>query len=350
MADHSSIRVKFVARGISTTQHAGWLRMFPSRIPQWGRCVFLFDPEETAYDWLVVYNDLPRKNRLALHCLQQNTLFITSEPSSISTYGRNFLDQFGYVLTGQEDWAITHPGKIHSQPALRWFYGDSIQRENMLDYDFMIAHPPKQKARCISTVCSTKAQRHTMHYQRIRFVEKTLAALPELEWFGRGIREMDDKSEALDNYRYHIAIENHVCDHWWTEKLSDAFLGLTLPFYFGAPNAAAYFPEDSFIPINIFNFEESFSTMKDAIANHEYEKRLPAIREARRRVLQQYNPFAVISGLIEERYSPSGRASPGNYIYTRRALRRHPARAIRAGIEKISTRMQSRFHQRSIKS
>ena len=36
------------------------------------------------------------------------------------------LNQFGYVLTGQEDYALSHPNKIYQQPALSWFYESDL--------------------------------------------------------------------------------------------------------------------------------------------------------------------------------------------------------------------------------
>ena len=52
--------------------------------------------------------------------------------------------------------------------------------------------------------------------------------MPELNHFGKGFNQIKDKSEGLKFYKYHITIENHLANHWWTEKLSDAFLGCTL--------------------------------------------------------------------------------------------------------------------------
>ena len=353
MTSKTHIRVKFVHRGLSKESTPQWLRMFPSRNPVWGDCCFIFDRDEQNYDWLVVYNDLRAQQgkgrstaRIKLHCPPEHTLLITTEPSSISTYGSDFLNQFGYVLTGQEDWAIKHPGKILSQPALRWFYGDARGGGKLLDYDFISTHPPENKTRTLSTVCSAKAQKHTMHYKRVQFVEKMCIALPELDRFGWGIREVDDKAETLDAYRYHIAIENHVCDHWWTEKLADPFLGMALPFYFGAPNANDYFPEESFIPIDIFNFDRSLETIQKAIENDEYTKRFSAIREARRLILEKYNTFAVLSELITERHTSSKPTLPDFHIYTRQALRRNPVKAVRAGLEKSAMRAKTLFNQR----
>jgi len=346
----AGIRVKYLYRGQSPENMLTLLRQFPGRNPVWGNCRFCFDKNERDYDWLVVDNDLPARDgddqKTAIEelaCPAAHTLFITREPSSISTYGTDFLRQFGYVLTGQEDWAIRHPGKIHSQPALRWYYGDTSRNGNidMRDYDYIASHVPEEKTRMVSTVCSTKAQKHTMHYKRVQFIERLCAELPELDRFGEGVREVHDKAETLDDYKYHIAIENHVCDHWWTEKLSDAFLGHTLPFYHGAPNAADYFPGDSFIAIDINDFDRSLKIIKDALAGNEYEKRIEFIREARRLCLEKYNTFATLSEIIEKRHDPTIKASPGKLIRGKHALRSNPVKAARIGLEKTYMRVRS---------
>ena len=57
----------------------------------------------------------------------------------------------------------------------------------------------------------------------------------------------------------------------------------------GCSNAGEYFPEESFIEIDIRDSQAALATIKAAIANNEYEKRLPAIIEARRRVIEDYN-------------------------------------------------------------
>ena len=93
---------------------------FPGKIPVWGSCRFVFGNEQD-YDWVVVYDDF--NGEIRLNCQKNNTLLVTTEPSSIKTYESIYTRQFGHVLTGQEDWALKHHGKIYSQPALFWFYG-----------------------------------------------------------------------------------------------------------------------------------------------------------------------------------------------------------------------------------
>lgn len=312
------IVVKFVTRGKTQGNPIRWIRQFPARITKWGRCRFVFDPNERNYDWLVAYDDLPQGKTELLDCPRENTLLITTEPASVKIYGASFLRQFGAVLTSQEDWVINQPNAIHSQAGLRWYYG--ISKNTVRDYDALSSMSPPTKNEAISTVCSSKQQSHTLHRQRYQFVQWLSERLPEMDIFGHGVRDIDDKADAVDPYKCHIAIENHLCQHHWTEKLADCFLGWSIPIYHGCPNAADYFPEDSFVAIDINKPSEAEEIIRAAMAAGEYERRLPAICEARRRILEDYNLFAVISRIIEQR-KPASKSGPSK-LHSRHALRR----------------------------
>lgn len=348
------IKVKLLIRGGSSGTTADWLRRFPQQQAQWGRCQFIFDFEARDYDWLVAYDDIPQHRGQAkslseeiLACPAANTLLITVEPSSIKAYGDRFLNQFGHILTSQEPWAIRHPGTHRSQPALLWFYGASgLPGDTRGDYEQMVAHPPLQKTASISTVCSSKQMRHTLHHDRYQFVQKLAAALPELEVFGHGVRPLRDKADALDPFRYHVAIENHVAPHHWTEKLADSFLGATLPFYYGCPNVTDYFPAESLVPINIFNFEETLATIQKAIRENWYEQRLPAILEARRRVLEDYGLFAVINRIVTENHQPRSLTST---LPTRVLKSRHGVRQASLANRVLDVYEKLRFRVKNLK-
>jgi hypothetical protein len=319
------IRVKLISR----TSPEEWRHQLPHGSPIWGRCSFIFDRDSRNYDWLVVYDDIPpgageAKGQASetLACDAGNSILVTTEPSSIKIYGNDYTRQFGAVFTSQEEWALPHPCRIYSQPALHWFYG--VGSRQVVPFDVIAASAPQEgKARDVSMVFSPKSMRHTLHWRRHEFMKQLMDTLPEIDVYGRGARPLDDKAEALDAYRYHVAIENFIGPHHWTEKLADAFLGLGLPFYCGCPNATDYFPAESFIPLDLQDPEGAARIIRQAISNNEYEKRLPAIIEARRRVLFEYNLFAVISREIE-RLQDSGSQGGGErtMIYSRHALRK----------------------------
>ena len=333
-------KVKFMQRGmVRGSAPATFLRQLPGKARQWGRCQFDFDVDCRDYDWLVVDHDIPPSGGLfseeRLCCPRERTMLITAEPSSITVYGRDYLRQFGCILTFQEPWAMRHPNVIFHHPGLKWFYGLPFGEGEYLSWDQLAAASLPDKKETISTVCSERRGRATLHSARVDFTWRLKDEMPELAIFGHGVRDMVDKAEALDPFRYHIAVENHVHRHHLTEKLPDAFLGWTLPFYHGAPNAADYFPRESFIPIDINDYPRSRDIIQSHLANNEYEDRLPYILEARRRVLLEQNLFAIIDRQIGQQEDRITTATMGRVIRNRSTMRiKNPLAGIRSLTEK----------------
>jgi hypothetical protein len=270
-------------------------------------------------------------------------MLITGEPSTITVFGTDYLRQFGCILTFQEPWAMKHPQVIFHHPGLIWYYGLPFGPGDFVTWDMMAATPPPEKTLMISTVCSQRTGNVTLHSSRVEFTWRLKKDLPELDIFGHGVKAMNDKAEALDPYRFHIAVENHVYDHHLTEKLPDALLGYTLPFYHGAPNAADYFPKESFIPIDINNYQRSRDIIRSHLTNNEYEDRLPYIIEARRRVLEEQNLFAIISRKIGEIDGGIGKATMGKVIRNRSTMRlKNPLAGIRSLTQKAAAKAYHR--------
>lgn len=293
-------RVKFLSR----LDPREWLRYFPGEDGRWGGCEFLFARDARDYDWLVVYDDIPAAAGQSRNfageeniCPRENTLLVTTEPASIKAYGREFAAQFGHVLTSQPAWALPHPSRHYQQTANHWFYGSGNGRW-MSRHDLVLGPSHGDKTQALSVVHSQKRQWHTLHARRFEFIEAMRRLLPEMAVFGRGAAPMDDKAEALAPFRYHLAVENHIGLHHITEKLTDAFLGRCLPFYAGAPNATDYFPSDSFIPIDIRDPDAAAEIIRKAVLEDAWAKRLPAIEEARRRILEEQHIFAVSCRII----------------------------------------------------
>ena len=110
MNSNAPIQVKFMTKAPVDASRDNWIRKFPRNNPVWGRCHFTFDPLATEYDWLVVYDDLPPKagERFTrweekLPCAPENTLLITTEPSTVKNYGQEDREvrQFGSIVDEQ---------------------------------------------------------------------------------------------------------------------------------------------------------------------------------------------------------------------------------------------------------
>ena len=288
--------------------------------------VFTFDSRCADYDWLVVFDELPLEARGSvrngfepLACPPENTILCTWEPISIKSYSRAYVLQFGHLLTNRPQEAERHPGYRLGRGYFPCLHGHAPRELEAL--------PPKTKM--LSVVCSAKQMRHSKHFARFRLVSELAGSVPEMDWFGHGVRPIAKKYEALDPYKYHVAVENHIGAHHWTEKFADPILCECLPFYAGDPAIAEIFPKECFIPIPIDDPAEAIAIVRSAMSAGEYERRRDAILEAKRLILTKYNFFDQVIGTIEA--SAAGIRSfvphSASRIYARRTLRRHSAAA-----------------------
>lgn len=286
---------------------------------------FTYDAACRDYDWLVVYEDLSDKRVGSLvHgyeplcCPRERTIFCTWEPTSIKSYSKRFTRQFGHLLTNRPPEAERH-SHYHLGRGYFFWFNDRDYRENAT-----VVLPPKTKT--ISAVCSNKRMRFTRHHDRFRLLQALAKEVDGLDWFGRGVRPFGKKYEVMDPYKYHVAVENHIAPHHWTEKLADAFLCECLPFYAGDPAIGEIFPPESLVPIPIDDPAEAVKIIRSAIASGEYEKRVEAVLESKRLILEKYNFWDQVISVIEasrgQSESPVDPANPPR-IYSRHGLRQH---------------------------
>jgi len=278
------------------------IRQSPGCKGIWGEYQFFFDDAEREYDYWVVYENLakPGKGR----CRVSNTLLLTGEPPNVHRYPREFTRQFRTVITCNSN--IHAPQVIHSQTALPWRVGrvdrDGASPLISQDYDSLkaLAAPPKTKS--LSIISSSKAFTPS-HKKRLAFARKLKEEFGDnIDLFGYGIHPIEDKWDAIADYKYHIAIENGSFPHYWTEKLSDTYLGWTFPLYYGCPNLESYFAKDAFRRIEPDDFEGSVRQIKSILESDLYERSLDALNAARLKVLDEYNFFPVVNQFIEQHY------------------------------------------------
>ena len=279
--------------------------------PGW---VFTQDRACHDYDWLVVFDEMP-VDREEPAGPRAQTILATWEPVSIKSYSSAYTRQFGHLLTNRPPEAEGHPRYFLGRGYYLWFNG-------RIDYDDAASAVMPPKTKLVSAVCSAKKMRHTSHYARYRLVERLAREVPGFDWYGFGVKPLEKKYEALDAYKYHVAVENHIGAHHWTEKLADAFLSECLPFYAGDPAIFEVFPKESIIPIPIDDPAEAARIVRNAIAEDAYGKRREAVLEAKRLVLTKYNFWAQVIALIESS-GPAGDAAPSApaFVYDRHVLR-----------------------------
>jgi Glycosyltransferase family 10 (fucosyltransferase) C-term len=310
------IIVKFI------NDSADWriLRQTPGEKGVWGNCLFLENDSIYECDWLVVYNHVLKPERVL--CPPENTIYIDPEPPSIRLRSLRFLKQFNYILTCRRD--IKRKGVINVQQALPWHVGmqlESSGRHGSLDftlssslgftmgYDELRHAETPNKTRLLSVISSDKSFTDG-HRKRQAFVNLLKGRFGDgLEVYGRGVRDIKDKWDAIAEYKYHVVIENSVYRDYWTEKLADCFLAGAYPFYHGCPNLYEYFPSGSFTEIDINKPKEAIDIIEKGIRSQLYENSLHKLRDAKELVLDKHNLFAMLSGIIEEENSKSRRGA-----------------------------------------
>ena len=288
---------------------------------------FVYDAACVDYDWLVVFDEMPTACE-RLRCPRERTILCTWEPVSIKSYSKSYTRQFGHLLSNRPYEAEKHPHYRLGRGYFLWFVRDVPKVGAAAD-----------KPRLVSAVCSAKQMKHTRHFARYGLVSELAQAIPEMDWYGKGVRPLARKEAALVPYKYHVAVENHIAPHHWTEKFADAILCESLPFYAGDPALTEIFPQECFIPIPIDDPAEAVRIVKAAIANDEYAKRRAAVLEAKRLILSKYNFWAQVVEVIESSDGsrlPPPDSRPPAFIYARRALRRHSlAAALEDAVDRL---------------
>jgi hypothetical protein len=293
-----------------SSSHSGWLRYTPQRKGWWEDYYFDTRGYLDEYDYWIVLGDID--SRESAVCCADRVFLVIFEPPEMRKYTREFLDQFSMVFTWRDD--IAHNNVIITPPPVpcmvSYHYietGDTSKIHSLLkDYDQLKALESISKQKTISTVCSNKAMT-PVQKKRIALTDYLGGALSEydIDVYGQGRNYILDKWDALYPYKYHIAVENSVHPNYWTEKISDAFLGYSYPFYYGCPNLEEFFPPGSFSYIDLDDPEKTLWIIKRAIRDDYYRKYLGRLREARNLVLDTYNIFPY---LIEQLRAMGSRA------------------------------------------
>lgn len=278
--------------------HWPYAQQTPGGSAVWEDFEFLIDQTDVECDAWVAFDNPTRPVKAS--CILGNTMFISAEPPDIRNYGRDFLNQFRWVLTCHD---IRHPGLIRAPQFQPWHVGVDCdnQFQTNLNYDSLCSLDWPRKTNLISAVISDKTTT-AGHRQRLRFIQMLKECLgDDLHVFGRGHQPIGDKWKAVESYRFHLAMENTSLDHYITEKIGDAFLGYAFPFYAGAPNVGDYFPPKSFQAIDLSDPATAVEVVCGGIELGLDEERRSEIESARNVVLNETNLFPAIVKLLRQK-------------------------------------------------
>lgn len=282
-------------------------RQTPGSTGIWKNCQFIINDDIDECDFWVVYNRLLHKE--TVRCAKENCTFISTEPPSLATYNKQFLKQFNHIITCHQN--IKGDNVLYTQQGLPWHVGRH-QKEHVSisfskSYDELKALTDVTKSKMLSIITSDKMYSKG-HKERYDFAMKIKEHYKNnVDLFGRGVNEITDKWEAIAPYKYHIAIENSMHEDYWTEKMSDTYLGLSYPIYYGCPNLTDYFSEDAFTRIDINDIDGAIRIIDSITVQDRHKQSLHALQNAKRLVLDEYNIFAMLHKFCNKHYDTKKR-------------------------------------------
>ena len=264
------------------------LRQTPDQKGLWDGIKFTLNTQTTC-DFLVVLNN-KMKRETRVHCPRENVWCLMQEPymKGHTDWMVEKLGSFSRVLTHHIP--SNHPKFAVSQPAIPWHVNKTFDQLVALEM------PPKPKT--ISWVVGNARDLpgHKKRWAFLKHIQQDRSL--NIDLFGRAVQFIEDKWDGLAPYKYSLAIENSSSPDYWTEKIADCFLSWSVPITYGCTNLEDYFPPESFIRIHIDPPERGLETVKTILEQDNWERRIPALKEARDRVLHRYQLFPHLSRLI----------------------------------------------------
>ena len=290
----------------------------------WKDLVFVFNQKILPDDMVVVWHYPPYKKNighriakklgipywpLIINHPRAQKIHIQTEPMTLPfarvVYGKKFLSQFGMVVAQRPRPTWYRDGHwLESHGGLEWWYGFAQNRQKSnhrvvtKDWAGLLSSPRKNNG-TIKNLSVIASRQHLTAQQkrRVAFVDaiardNSLQSMMDI--FGSKRQFITDKAIGLEKYKYHVALENSLIPHYWTEKLADPLLAECFVFYAGAPNVGDYFDISSIMAIDIARPQDAIRLIKQTIKAQAYEKNLAAIKENKRRLMMDENLFNLI--------------------------------------------------------
>ena len=109
-----------------------------------------------------------------------------------------------------------------------------------------------------------------------------------------------NKEDGMFQYKYVFNAENYEIPNYYTEKIIDAILSECLIFYWGCPNISNFIDSRAYILLDLINFENSLEIIQTAIQENWWEKRLPYIKIAKKKILNELQFFPRLEKILND--------------------------------------------------
>ena len=256
-----------------------------------------FELSQDEYEYLIVLGGF-RGDDMSYFKNKEKTIGFLLEPEWSSNWQRD-LDKYCKYVVAQDanmfggDNVIEHPLFMFTQ-STDWHHF------------YLSSNFPKFNR--MSIISSNYG--HKLNYVKRHALFKGLLNTDlDIHFYGRGWN-LDDprykgspynKSDAIVNYEYSIAIENSSYPNYLTEKFFDLTVGNTVPLYYGCTNVEDIYPSESFIELDFTGpIEKTVEQVTEVYKNDDYSARLPHVLAAKELYYTKYNLFNFLEKLIGE--------------------------------------------------
>lgn len=264
---------------------------------------FANDGTVEADAWFIFENVIPEDNFCAVPPEQVH--FLSAESSYpddhyLPPWRLMFLAQFSNV---HMCYPIDLPQANFHPPFLPWMVNanhGSIFFPHNRDLNFFEGLTEIDKERPLSIFCSDKtlSAPHKLRLQFAEAVERYFRG--DVDWYGNGINSLSEKWAGLAPYERTVVLENRSNPTIYSEKILDAFLSLSQPIYWGAPNISSFLPVSQSHQIDIRDPKGSLRTLHGLLKKPVSNKERDVLMLGKSQVLDQLHFLKRISVIAKE--------------------------------------------------
>jgi GR25 family glycosyltransferase involved in LPS biosynthesis/tetratricopeptide (TPR) repeat protein len=209
-------------------------------------------------------------------------------------------DQNWGIKTWGQQWANPDP-KLFLQVRTHDRFANTVFWQLNLTYDQlqtmdMEAQKRPDLDKVVSSICSSKYYDpgHKKRIDFLKYLEEKEFPLhiynednqQEFKSYQGKARPSVDKEKGLVPYKYYFMCENNAERNFVTEKLWEPILCESLCFYWGCPNVADIVDPRAYVQLDMNDFESAYNTINAAIQMNLWEERLPYIKAAKQKILE----------------------------------------------------------------
>lgn len=277
-----------------------WAKMAKSsRYNHWGNIQLV---REEPCDYYCVINAPPKGFKLD----HSRTILFRMEPKITENpekWGEFWSNPTGLLYAGVHE-APTAPTTPTAPTAP--VYLNVAEWHLSKTYDQLSSEKISKQFDTLSTVLSDKYSDpgHIKRVDFIKFLEKQM----RVDVFGgnrflwkdyKGALDYHSKDNALFPYKYTFNCENHSIKNYCTEKLYDGIIAECLVFYSGCFNIRDHIDPRAYVYLELSNFEADLKLIRQAIQENWWEQRLPYIKKAKHRILNELQVYPRIDSIIK---------------------------------------------------